>query len=132
MGPHPDIGTAWLLLSHGPFLACSMTATAIAISLLIFAYTRTNCHHQKEFQRLAITWNIASSVVSLWTIYAIMKTWQSAEDWPQKVRIFDDFGFGFLSFVALLIALFNLFILQSSLHIHPERPLQEPLLQATS
>lgn len=114
VGPHPDIGTAWLILSHGAFVGATIASTGLSVAFLTFAYGQTR-RLGREFQQLALGWNIVSLVISAWTVYAIFKTWASAEEWPVKARIFDDFGFGFLLLVELTVTFFNLWTLRMAL-----------------
>lgn len=98
-----------------------MLATSISVAFFLFTWGGDAGDARKEFQRLGISWNLVSTLISLWTVYAIYKTWQSAEEWPVKIRIFDDFGFAFLTFVTLVIAVLNLSILQVALRVPRNR-----------
>ena len=137
MTTHPDIGTAWLVLSHGPYLAASIAATSQSTSMITDAFrllfeddviaskddkeianngnrrsrprlSRKMTYLASEYVRLAIVWIVVSFVISLWTLYAIAKTWETAELFPEKDRIFATFGFSFLTLVTCIVALGNL------------------------
>lgn len=114
IGPHPDIGTAWLVLSHGAFINSIIASSGLAVAFLIFAFSNT-FRLGVHFQELAIGWNITSLIISAWTLYAIITTWTTAREWPVSDRIFDDFAFYFLIFVTFVVTLFNAWTLRLGL-----------------
>jgi hypothetical protein len=102
----PDIGTAWLVLSHGAFLTASVGASALAVSLMLFVFETT---HERRLncalRALAIGWNAASFLISAWTVFAISQTWRAALRYREQ--IFGNFGFASLTFVAIALAAVN-------------------------
>lgn len=104
----PSIGTAFLVLSHGAFLGVTVSTTAISVALMITVIV-SRSHEFQQLRSLALAWNAASLIVSAWTVYAIAQTWRTAKMFQYKV--FDDFGFSFLTVVTVVIASFNLWTL---------------------
>jgi hypothetical protein len=102
-GDDPDIGTAWLVLSHGAFLGASVGASALAVTLILFVF-ETSADRRRDcmLQALAIGWNVVSFLISAWTAFAITRTWQTALLYSQQ--IFGHFEFATLMFVAVALA----------------------------
>ena len=110
---HPSISVAWLLISHGTFLGAAIAATGLSIGLIAVLFVDAFQRAHDRIRRLAIAWNVASFLISLWTLYAISATWTASHLWPRSQRIFGDFGFASLCLVTLVIALFNLWTLHT-------------------
>lgn len=127
---HPDIATAWLVLSHGAFLGAAIAATAVSVGLIIVAYANAQINlfpGIRRLRRLAMGWNICSFLISAWTVYAISRTWQAGRRWPSKARIFDNFGYITLMLLAFSIALFNVWTFHTACRWRPgKKRLQRP------
>ena len=99
---------AFLVLSHGSFISASISACSIAIALLTLRFV-LGARYPPELRRLALGWNLTSLVISIWTVYAIFKTWGTADTFVE--RIFTDDSFVYLLFVTGTVAAFNVWTL---------------------
>ena len=86
----PEIGTAWLVLSHGVFLASQIAASNMGTTFLHKDLDQT------LFKPLGIVWLLTSLLIGGWTFYAINSTFQAAKLIPEKTLIFGPPGFAFL------------------------------------
>lgn len=57
----PDIGTAWLVLSHGTWFGASIAATSVALN-------------ESTGPSVQYVWAAMAIVIQLWTFYAIETT----------------------------------------------------------
>lgn len=96
----PEIGTAWLVLSHGSFLAAGIACSALGVSLLAI-YTDKKL--RSTTKPLAIGWVVGGIFMYIWTIYAIASTWKASKKMDSKSLIFNDFGFVFLTALTLYL-----------------------------
>ena len=94
----PEIGTAWLILSHAAFLTAQIGSSAIGLSFFAFF---TSSPFLNSLRNLSIGWICVSLFIGFWTAYAIWNTWVAAK--KMKNRIFSDFGFVFLLLVNFYI-----------------------------
>jgi len=94
----PEIGTAWLVLSHAGFLAAAITASTLGTSFLLF-FNGSDFRHL--IKPLAIGWITAALLICAFGIYAVITTWNAARKFEN--RIFHDFGFVFLTVVFLYV-----------------------------
>lgn len=97
--PHtgPDVGTAWLLLSHAGWLAVSLACVTLGLSLLIFF--EDSSPFRPRMKPLAIGWTSVGLAFAVWTAYAVGTTWRSNRQVPNAV--FGDFGFSFVMILTL-------------------------------
>lgn len=96
----PEIGTAWLVLSHAAFLGAGVACSALGAALLsIFV----NDKDRSTTKPLAIGWMVGGIFIFVWTIYAISMTWKAAKKIDKNRLIFNDFGFGFLTSLTLYL-----------------------------
>jgi hypothetical protein len=99
--PPLEIGTAWLLLSHGAWLGVSIGSLGISV----FADNVALSHGEKRgksFRPFAIACAALSVTVTAWTVFAIITTWIS--NMRVKNAVFGHTGF----ITVLLLALFVL------------------------
>jgi hypothetical protein len=96
------------VLSHGAFIGASIGSSAVAVSLLTLRYVLRD-FYPADLRVLGMGWNFASLIISIWTVYAIFKTWNTADNFIEQ--IFTDEGFMFLLFVTGSIAAFNIWTL---------------------
>jgi hypothetical protein len=89
----PEIGTAWLVLSHGVFLGAQIAASSLGSSFL-----RKDIN-QTLLKPVGIFWLVVSLVIGGWTFYAIDSTLKAARRIPEKTLIFGVPGFVFLFIV---------------------------------
>lgn len=106
----PDIGTAWLVLSHSGFLGAAITASAISAALFLLPEPK-NLKTRRKKNALAILWTVVSLIISVWTLYAIHRTWEASHAYAFNVRIFTDTSFMFLTMVTFAIGVANLLTL---------------------
>jgi hypothetical protein len=102
-----DIGTAWLLLSHGAFLGATVGSAALAQSFLVFLEGSVTL--KNTVRGLSIMWAVASLVIAAWTIYAIAVTWRTSNE--VRSPVFHPFAFASLILVVLLVVASNLWTL---------------------
>lgn len=57
----PDIGTAWLVLSHGTWFGASIAALAIALT-------------ENHGLAVSITWACIALIIQIWTFYIVEMT----------------------------------------------------------
>jgi hypothetical protein len=93
----PDIGTAWLLLSHGAFLTAAVAALGISTALYTSKWTY-------ESRLLCCGGAIGSFTILAWILYAIYRTWQAAKQFQDK--IFTDIAFEILLMVTAVWMLY--------------------------
>jgi len=105
---HRDIATAFLALSHGGFITASIGATAISVTLagLRSGIGQVNNTFSKRLKQLSIGWAAGSTGITVWTQFAIIRTWQSSATY--KHQIFGNLGFSILTLVNVFIGLLNL------------------------
>lgn len=92
-----DIGPAWLLLSHGAFLAAIGVGTNSAFVFLI----ANPAFQTLAFKSLAVAQSGGSVLIGLWTIYAIHGTWR--ENMKLKSPTYGDIGFVALIIIVLYL-----------------------------
>ena len=92
-----DIGPAWLLLSHGAFLAAIAVGSNTGYSFLI-----ANPAHVTAWSKaLAIVACVGSLLVGAWTIYAINGTWR--ENRKLLVQVYGNGGFTALMLIVVYL-----------------------------
>ena len=104
----PEIGTAWLVLSHAAFITGEIAASALGTSFFVFY---ASSPFSTSLRPLSIGWITVSLFIGIWTAYAIWNTWIAAK--KIKNRIFDDFGFVFLltvNFYVMAISVWSLVV----------------------
>lgn len=106
----PSISVSWLVISHGSFLGAAIGASGLTVAFVTVLYANI-LSHGKWLQRVALGWGITSFFISLWTLYAISRTYETSLLFPESQRIFKEFGFFSLAFVAILIGLSNVYTL---------------------
>lgn len=62
----PNIGTAWLVLSHGTWFAASISAISLALT-------------ETHGSAVSITWACIALVLQIWTFYAIETTRKASD-----------------------------------------------------
>ena len=82
-----DIGPAWLLLSHGAFLAAIGVGSSAAFQFLL----ANPAHANNSTKALAIVQAVGSIIIGSWTIYAINGTWRENRKLAQP--LYGDGGF---------------------------------------
>jgi hypothetical protein len=95
---NPDIGTAWLLLSHSGFLGAMLITNSIGFAFLVTEKTILN---ENGIQALCIMWCVLSLLIGLWTIYAIRGTW--CENRKIASPVYGDIGF--ISLICIVISI---------------------------
>lgn len=83
----PDIGTAWLVLSHGAWFGASIASANIGYGFLAIKTTG---------RALGIGWTTVSILLEMWTIYAIAMTWRASRQLQYTI-------FGDEAFVTLIL-----------------------------
>ena len=92
-----DIGPAWLLLSHGAFLAAIVGGSNTSFLFLI-----SNPAHQSANDRaLAIMQSAGSVVIGAWTVYAISGTWR--ENLKLRHPVYGNWGFAALMLIVIYL-----------------------------
>lgn len=106
-GRTPEIGTAWLVLSHGAFVSASIGAAAIATAVagLSRLADKRDLHTRRAARTLAFAWCAMSLAITTWTLFAIYRTWLTANKFAYHV--FNTPSFVFLAFVTFLVAVVN-------------------------
>lgn len=94
--PPPDVGTAWLLLSHAGFFAISIQCAAAAVILI------GDIPKNASLKSEAIGWLVLALLFKTWTAYALIKTWRANH--RVKRPVFGDIGFSTLFLLILLSA----------------------------
>jgi hypothetical protein len=89
----PEIGTAWLLLSHASWLVAAIATIALATSILVFA--------DEKWQQLSIGWCMAGLLILIWTVYAVVQTWNASKKYPNPV--FHEAGFITLLIIIVIL-----------------------------
>jgi hypothetical protein len=92
-----DIGPAWLLLSHGAFIAAIVGGSNTAYNFLVANPALLN----SADKGLAIMQAIGSLLIGSWTIYAISGTWR--ENMKLKHPVYGNLGFTALIFIVLYL-----------------------------
>ncbi len=102
----PDIGTAWLVLAHAPFIGAAIAASALSVTLALFVFETTRERRgDRTLQALAIAWNVVCFLIATWTVYAIALTWRTAQRYREQ--IFGNFAFGTLMLIVVAMAAVN-------------------------
>lgn len=102
-GRHPDIGTAWLILSHGVFFGVQ-----IATQALIIVIARHAIDHRDRLVHfgMLISFGIFNLGIGIWTGHAIILTWLTANKFVEHV--FGSGSFFFLLALDVILAVLNL------------------------
>ena len=119
-----DIGTAWLVLTHGVFISAAIAASSIATRYLMMWHECAQDERQYRLMILIIGcwWGAASTAISMWTLFAIYETWLAASHF--QYRIFKNGGYLSLVGITLFVAAANIAVL--TLSCHPARPSKKP------
>jgi hypothetical protein len=103
----PEIGTAWLLLSHAPWLMGSVTCLALATSFLVFFEADTA--FRAKLKPFAIYTAVVGLLFDIWTGYAVAVTWKHNHLIANAV--FGDFGFSFVMFLVANVLVLGIWCL---------------------
>lgn len=83
----PDIGTAWLVLSHGAWFGAEIAAVSVSLN-------------ESAGKNIAIMWAAISIAICLWTFYAIETTRKASSQ--MKSTIFGSEAFIMLNLLNLI------------------------------
>jgi hypothetical protein len=101
----PQVATGWLLLSHGVFLAASISCSSMAVNQIDIFPTHTN------LQSVSVGWSCLSIFFALFTSFMLYRTWVANRQFPNAVfNQTDFFIFGVLIAFVLLQSIWTLIV----------------------
>jgi len=101
----PQVATGWLLLSHGVFLAASISCSAMAVNQIELFPTHLN------LQQMSLGWSCLSIFFALFTSFMLYRTWLANRQFTNAVFNNGDFlVFGVLILFVLLQAIWTLIV----------------------
>jgi hypothetical protein len=102
LADEPNVGTAWLLLSHAGWLGLSVTSLALSA----FVENMNLAHPEKRQTSGSSSLAVGSSVLAVasasWTVYAIVTTWIS--NTKVKKPVFGHAAFALVLVLAVYLA----------------------------